>query len=43
MSEIKVKDIKEMAIICAELAKQNIVFVAKHYDDENWIITITGY
>jgi len=43
MSEIKVKDIKEMTIICAELTKQNVVFVAKHYDDDSWIIKITGY
>jgi hypothetical protein len=42
-SEIKVKDTEEMARVCAELTKQNIIFVAKHYDDESWVIIIKGY
>lgn len=42
-SEIRVTDIKEMVIICAELAKQNIIFTAKHFDDNSWIIIIAGY
>jgi len=33
----------EMAQVCAELEKQNVVFNAKRYDDNSWIITITGH
>jgi len=42
-SEIKVNDTVEMTQICAELVKQNIIFEAKHYDDDSWVIVIKGY
>ena len=42
-SEIKVYGIVEMAKICAELARENIIFIAKKTNDTLWIIEITGY
>jgi hypothetical protein len=42
-SEIKVSSIIEMAKICAELTRENIIYEAKRYSDSLWVIEITGY
>ena len=36
-------NIAEMAIFCAELTKQNIRYDVKAYDDNSYVVTITGF
>lgn len=36
-------NIAEMAIFCAELTKQNIRYNVQAYDDNSYVVNITGF
>lgn len=42
-STARFTNIVEMAIFCAELTKQRIVYNVQAYDDDSYVVNITGF
>lgn len=42
-STAKFTNLVDMAVFCAEMTKQGVVYVVQAYDDNTYIVAITGF